>query len=72
MDPRLDKSCVYQNDIVIVVLHISRYVYVHHLNLYIFFIILYGLSWNLVVFGWFGCDCWLDICIFNLSIFDIC
>jgi hypothetical protein len=35
--PRLDKSCVYQSKIVTVILHLSWYVYVHHLNLYIFY-----------------------------------
>jgi hypothetical protein len=50
--PRLDKSCVYQSNIVTVVLHLLLYVYVHHINLYIFFIILCELSLEL------GCS-WL-------------
>jgi hypothetical protein len=35
--PWLDKSSVYQSDVVTMVLYISRYVYVHHLNLYFFY-----------------------------------
>jgi hypothetical protein len=35
--PQLDKICVYESDIVTVVLHISPYVYVYHLNLYFFY-----------------------------------
>jgi hypothetical protein len=48
--PQLDKSRVYQNDIVTVVLLISRYVYVHHSNLYFSFCVEY--HWNLIVLCW--------------------
>jgi hypothetical protein len=48
--PSLDESHVYQSDIVIVVLCISRYIYVHHLNLYFGFCVDY--HWSLVVLGW--------------------
>jgi hypothetical protein len=48
--PWLDESCVYQSDIVTMVLRISWYVYVHYLNLYFGLCVDY--HWNLVVFGW--------------------
>jgi hypothetical protein len=46
----LDKSRVYQSDIVTAVLRISQYVYVHHLNIYFGFCVDY--HWKLVVIGW--------------------
>jgi hypothetical protein len=69
MDPSWTKVDVYQSDIVTVVLCISWYVYVYHLNLYFLLLFCVDYHWNFVVLGWFGCDCWSNICICNLSVF---
>ena len=51
--PWLDKSCVYQSNIVTMVLHILWYVYVQHLNLnfyyYYYFVWIIIETWLLLV-----------------------